>query len=1191
MSHLENVNMSLPRWVLDIIQSHPNDELREVFSINRHPCMYLNPGTILRVHIQNFLTHQNKIIDFKMPVTLIHGQNGSGKSSVLQAIHFCLLGDKSKIRENVKNFADLKTMAKKVGSNETDRAGTSTVTVYFAGQQAIRRKIESSDATSIWFTDFTDKHYRKIKQKEAAVILQGLRHFPNNRVTMITQSDMKLQAKMDAKERYKVFQESSLLAEITEKTTMTLETAQQNQNDLIKLKNEREVKRQKRDEVVQQLKDLENVKEMLCQIGDYQIQSDSIDTFLDKLTLDEKNDELLKAHKELKRHQKEIAVLEEAKNNSEKQYLQEQIKLRQIQTEYRKLINEKDDIQQDYQKSQTEMQQIEVQKTPLVSKIQETKDRIRQLQTLIKKLKCELNEPEPVFTLIKPEIPEQYEELKKQSKETEVEQNKLTQQKQQLESQYRQLTKQKEDIESIHNNAKNALNYNKDQITLKKQKLEDIERNVAKTLQHINALSAHDRQLYEELRRESKVIGPGSAFVSIKEEYEYIQEVIKRYIQPNNLKFVVCLKQNEKSMDRVPKKYTSTTLMNIERIQDNRQYFNDLQSRLDFKIVPLTDILHITNDLVNFTLIIKRRIDKVVVIDKIEDVQKLFNLDQTLTVLPRNAEAILTFQNGSQVSQPAYPQPQINDAGGSQLYCHSAKNVKELQQELYKLEADQQDLQVRLNETTEQLTQVDEISLNIQEINKQKEDIDRKLNQIIRQLNEIKQQQQNIMNSFRKELDLYEREKSNFQQKLMQRENCQKDLDQHQQSIQTGETTLKNNELTIQNLDIKLKSAQEACQQIKQVRDEKQLEIEKIKQEEQLQNQIMENFNQNQIQIQIQKLSSEEQLILKQIKIFQSNYDILNNKYIESAKKQLEEANRIKNGLSDVSISLTSLTGCNNDSTMFLQLLFEKDVEKLTKNGELDINGLRERMTSKKEQLQKEILELSSQMQRIEQEIGQTLREVNERHARVVNEYETIKKTYLDQKDASEKIIPVVVDQIARIATLREQCETEMMSWFDKQVALLKIQTKLEFKQSKLPDPGQFGIELRMLSEKTQKLFEQFVSKQQEYYQQGEIRIAGQQRDVNSFSGGEGTFTALCFITACCKVIQSSYLQIDEWDVYMDMSRRTASFKMLMDVIMKSGLQCVLVTPNDVDLKDVSLEADVGKLIGVVRLEAVARGV
>ena len=48
---------------------------------------------------------------------------------------------------------------------------------------------------------------------------------------------------MDAKERYKVFQESSLLAEITEKTTRTLETAQQNQSDLLKLKDERDAKR------------------------------------------------------------------------------------------------------------------------------------------------------------------------------------------------------------------------------------------------------------------------------------------------------------------------------------------------------------------------------------------------------------------------------------------------------------------------------------------------------------------------------------------------------------------------------------------------------------------------------------------------------------------------------------------------------------------------------------------------------------------------------------------------------------------------------------------------------------------------------------------------------------------------------------------------------------------------------------
>ena len=56
----------------------------------------------------------------------------------------------------------------------------------------------------------------------------------------------------------------------------------------------------------------------------------------------------------------------------------------------------------------------------------------------------------------------------------------------------------------------------------------------------------------------------------------------------------------------------------------------------------------------------------------------------------------------------------------------------------------------------------------------------------------------------------------------------------------------------------------------------------------------------------------------------------------------------------------------------------------------------------------------------------------------------------------------------------------------------------------------------------------------------------------------------------------------------MDAGRRTSAFKMLMEVIFNTGIQCVLVTPNDVDLSVVA-EVNKNDLIGIVRLEAIAR--
>ena len=91
---------------------------------------------------------------------------------------------------------------------------------------------------------------------------------------------------------------------------------------------------------------------------------------------------------------------------------------------------------------------------------------------------------------------------------------------------------------------------------------------------------------------------------------------------------------------------------------------------------------------------------------------------------------------------------------------------------------------------------------------------------------------------------------------------------------------------------------------------------------------------------------------------------------------------------------------------------------------------------------------------------------------------------------------------------------------------------------------------------------------QQVSVEEGQIKITGEERDVATYSGGEATFTSICFITACCRVIQAAYMQIDEWDVSMDSARRMRAFQMLVEVILHSSLQTVLVTPNDVDLED-----------------------
>ena len=107
-SHSSLVGESIPAAVTTYISNSKSETIRSIFNVQRSASLLSSPS-LLRVRIENFLTHRDKTVDFVRPITLIHGQNGSGKSSVLQAIHYLINGNYRKIRDNLKTINDLKT--------------------------------------------------------------------------------------------------------------------------------------------------------------------------------------------------------------------------------------------------------------------------------------------------------------------------------------------------------------------------------------------------------------------------------------------------------------------------------------------------------------------------------------------------------------------------------------------------------------------------------------------------------------------------------------------------------------------------------------------------------------------------------------------------------------------------------------------------------------------------------------------------------------------------------------------------------------------------------------------------------------------------------------------------------------------------------------------------------------------------
>lgn len=119
-------------------------------------------------------------------------------------------------------------------------AYSSAVTVYFADGTILKRRIEASDSTSFWLASAKmTLHGEKMRKSTIAAVKQTLfqlGHFPNNRVTMINQQDMKVHAQMDPRQRYKLFLEASLLQNIYDTNEQTINTINNTFGDIESLK-------------------------------------------------------------------------------------------------------------------------------------------------------------------------------------------------------------------------------------------------------------------------------------------------------------------------------------------------------------------------------------------------------------------------------------------------------------------------------------------------------------------------------------------------------------------------------------------------------------------------------------------------------------------------------------------------------------------------------------------------------------------------------------------------------------------------------------------------------------------------------------------------------------------------------------------------------------------------------------------
>ncbi|CAD5125150.1 DgyrCDS13393 [Dimorphilus gyrociliatus] len=74
-----------------------------------------------------------------------------------------------------------------------------------------------------------------------------------------------------------------------------------------------------------------------------------------------------------------------------------------------------------------------------------------------------------------------------------------------------------------------------------------------------------------------------------------------------------------------------------------------------------------------------------------------------------------------------------------------------------------------------------------------------------------------------------------------------------------------------------------------------------------------------------------------------------------------------------------------------------------------------------------------------------------------------------------------------------------------------------------------------------------------------EIFVDG--KPVRSMSGGERSFTTVCFAIGLWEIVQSPFRCLDEFDVFMDMINRKTSLQLLLDAYKRKPCQYIFLTP------------------------------
>ncbi|CAL1548056.1 unnamed protein product [Lymnaea stagnalis] len=193
----------------------------------------------------------------------------------------------------------------------------------------------------------------------------------------------------------------------------------------------------------------------------------------------------------------------------------------------------------------------------------------------------------------------------------------------------------------------------------------------------------------------------------------------------------------------------------------------------------------------------------------------------------------------------------------------------------------------------------------------------------------------------------------------------------------------------------------------------------------------------------------------------------------------------------------------------------------------------------------------------IEREITETKRRIDEEEVQQGNE-ELITTTYKQKREALERVIKEV-NQLNKYIKKLEEVLAKRDIAYQKMRKLIANRAKYFF----LIQMSQRSFTGTMNFDFNKETLEICVNTTQET-KAAKANSGLEKKDLKSLSGGERSFSTVCFILSLWETMDAPFRCLDEFDVFMDMVNRRISMDMMMSAAdMHKNKQFIFLTPQD----------------------------